>query len=418
MRVSSITDLIRGPRLRSSPSGLRRSVSRRTALAIVAVELAVMFVGATLPTPLYPAYAQAFGFGAVTLTSIYAVYVLGNLAALLLFGRLSDQIGRARVSLAAIALGIGSALLFLLADGTAWLFAARVLSGLATGLAAGTATAWIAELEPRDDKARAAAIAAAANLAGLAVAPLLAGLLAQFAPWPLRLPYIVYTGMLVAIGLAVLVPAETVRNRVHRYSELSLRPRLGLPKEIRPAFLSPAFTAFATFALIGFYAALLPTMLRDSLREGSPAISGAIVFELFLVATAVAALAGTKTAGRTAMLAGLALLPPSLALLLAAEAVRSMPLLILTTVLAGVAAALGYRGSLELVNEIAPADRRSEVVSSYLIAVYMGNSLPIIGIGLLSEIIPSVAAHLVFAVVIGGLAAAALAIGFKWAPRK
>ena len=111
-------------------------------------------------------------------------------------------------------------------------------------------------------------------------------------------------------------------------------------------------------------------------------------------------------------------MPPSLALLLAAEMTRSMPLLILTTVLAGLAAALGYRGSLELVNRIAPSDRRSEVVSSYLIAVYMGNSLPIIGIGLLSEIVPSGAAHLVFAIVIGGLAAAALPIGFKWAPRK
>lgn len=154
--------------------------------------------------------------------------------------------------------------------------------------------------------------------------------------------------MLVAIEVAVLVPAETVRDRAQRYAELSLRPRLGLPKEIRRAFLSPAFTAFASFALIGFYAALLPTMLQDSLREGSPAISGAIVFELFLVAAAVATLPATKTAGRTAMLAGLALLPPSLALLLAAEVIRSMPLLILTTVLAGVAAALGYRGRLEL----------------------------------------------------------------------
>ena len=388
----------------------------RTGLSIVAVELAVMFIGATLPTPLYPAYARAFEFGAVTLTLVYAVYVLGNLAALLFFGRLSDQIGRRLVTLAAVAFGIASTLLFLFASGTAWLFAARVLSGLATGLAAGPATAWIAELEPRGDKANAAAIATAANFAGLALAPLLGGLLAQFAPWPLRLPYLVYIAMLVAIGLAVLVAPETVSDRAHRYSELSLRPRLGLPKEVRPAFLAPAFTAFATFALIGFYAALLPTMLQDSLREGSPAVSGAIVFELFLVAATVAALTGTKTAGRTAMLSGLALLPPSLALLLAAEAIRSMPVLILTTVLAGVAAALGYRGSLELVNRIAPDDRRSEVVSAYLIAVYMGNSLPIIGIGLLSRAAGPMAAHIAFAAVIGVVAAAALATGWKYAP--
>src|SRR5690348_4019362 len=103
-----------------------------------------MFFGATLPTPLYPLYRAAFGFGQITLTLIYAVYVLGNLVALLFFGRLSDQIGRRPATLPAIRFGLLSTLTFLLADGTAWLFAARVLSGFATGLAAGAATAWLA----------------------------------------------------------------------------------------------------------------------------------------------------------------------------------------------------------------------------------------------------------------------------------
>jgi MFS family permease len=141
-----------------------------------------MFFGATLPTPLYPLYRFAFGFGGVTLTLIYAVYVLGNLVALLFFGRLSDQIGRRPATLPAIGVGIVSTLAFLLADGTVWLFAARILSGFATGLAAGAATAWLAELQPQGDKAVAASIASAANFAGLAVAPLLAGTLAQLAP--------------------------------------------------------------------------------------------------------------------------------------------------------------------------------------------------------------------------------------------
>ena len=71
-----------------------------------------MFVGAILPTPLYPLYQQAFGFSGVTLTLIYAVYVLGNLVALLFFGRLSDQIGRRIASLPAIGFGIAGAVGF------------------------------------------------------------------------------------------------------------------------------------------------------------------------------------------------------------------------------------------------------------------------------------------------------------------
>jgi MFS family permease len=230
------------------------------ALAVVATELAITFFGATLPTPLYPIYRLAFGFGGITLTLIYAVYVLGNLVALLFFGRLSDQIGRRPATLPAIGVGVVSTLAFLLADGTIRLFAARVLSGFATCLAAGAATAWIAELQPQGDKATAASIASAANFAGLALAPLLAGTLAQFAPWPLRIPYVIYLMMLIGIGVAILGPPETVNQRARRISELSLHPRLGVPKEIRLAFLSPAVTAFVTFALIGFYGCSHPQL--------------------------------------------------------------------------------------------------------------------------------------------------------------
>ena len=78
---------------------------------------------------------------------------------------------------------------------------------------------------------------------------------------------------------------------------------------------------------------------------------------------------------------------------------------------------LGYRGSLEVVNQIAPADRRSEVVSSYLVVWFAGNSLPVIGIGLLSAIAGSVTADVSFAAVITVLAGIAFLTGIKYAPK-
>jgi MFS family permease len=397
----------------------RDEARRRTrvfscAMAIVAAGLGGMFVGATLPTPLYPIYRSSFDFGKLTLTLIYAIYVLGNLAALLVFGRLSDQIGRRLVILPAVGIGALSVVAFLFADGVGWLLAARVLSGLATGLASGAATAWIAELQPEHDRAIAAVTASGANFIGLAVGSLLAGTLADLAPWPLRLSYIVYLGLLLAVGVAVVFPPETVESRAHRWTDLALRPRLGVPVGIRLSFMSPAATAFATFALIGFYAALIPSVLAESLHQSRPLVSGAIVFELFVVATATTVLTG-HVASRKAMLGGLALLPPALALLIGVEVKRSMVLLVAAAAVSGVAAALGYRGSLEVVNRISPAYQRSEVVSSYLFAVYAGNSLPVIGIGMLSGMVSSAVAHVIFAVVIAALAAVAFFVGVKYA---
>jgi hypothetical protein len=113
------------------------------------------------------------------------------------------------------------------------------------------------------------------------------------------------------------------------------------------------------------------------------------------------------------MLTGLALFPLACGALVWADVARSLPLLLIATVVGGAAGSLGYRGSLEVINAIAPADCRSQVVSSYLLASFGGNSLPVIGVGLLASATSAILAHLVFAVVIGVLAVAGGVVGLR-----
>lgn len=383
------------------------------AIWIVALELAIVFAGSTIPTPLYQRYKLTYSFSEITLTLIYAVYVLGNLLALFLFGRLSDQIGRRRITLPALGVAALSTLVFGFALSTSWLFLARALSGLATGLASGAATAWISELHPRNDKTESATIAVAANLAGLAIGPLAAGFLSQYCPSPLRLSYFIYLPVLVCVALAISRTSETLKNPVSHWGEVSLRPRLGVPKEIHGQFLSPAVTAFGILSLMGFFAALVPGLLAQSLHQKSSAVSGAIVFGLFMVGAVTAAIT-RKVKSQKSMLAGLVILLPSLAFLLMAEALHSMGWLIAATVVGGIASALAYGGSLQVTNEIAPSDQRSEVISTYMIACYLGNSVPVVGIGLLSGITSSMTAHIIFAAVVAAFAMIGLITGIKY----
>src|SRR3954465_6891898 len=124
------------------------ALDRRAGFAAVAYAFAVTMLGTTLPTPLYAIYQQEFGFSELMITVIFATYATGVIAALLLFGRLSDQIGRRRVLLPGVLLSALSAIVFLLAQGVGALFAGRVLSGLAAGLFTGTATATLLDLAP------------------------------------------------------------------------------------------------------------------------------------------------------------------------------------------------------------------------------------------------------------------------------
>ncbi|MGH8237533.1 MAG: MFS transporter, partial [Steroidobacteraceae bacterium] len=166
----------------------------KSATVAVGSMIAVMFMGSTIVTPLYSLYAQQFGFSAIMLTLIYAVYVIGNLVSLFFFGGVSDHLGRRRIVLGAMAAAAVSTGIYFFATSTPWLFVARALSGFAIGLAAGAGTAWIAELDGATDKTRATLIAVSSNFAGLALGPLISGLLAEYAPRPLQLPFLIYSG--------------------------------------------------------------------------------------------------------------------------------------------------------------------------------------------------------------------------------
>src|SRR5689334_10156619 len=215
----------------------RRELPGAAAIATVAAMIGVAFAGSTLVTPLYVIYKQEFGFSQITLTLIYAAYVIGNLTALLFFGRVSDEIGRRRTTLPAMAVAAVSALVFLFAENVISLYIGRILIGLGIGVATGTGTAWLAELIGQKDKTRATAIATSTNFLGLGTSALIAGLLAQYAPWPLHLPFIVYLVSLLVVTALIWCTHETV-GHTRSIAKVSLRPSVSVPGPIRSQFVA------------------------------------------------------------------------------------------------------------------------------------------------------------------------------------
>jgi len=370
----------------------------------------LMFMGATLPGPLYLIYRDELHFSQVTLTLIYAVYFASAVVTAFFLGRLSDQIGRRTAILFAIGVSLISTVLFVFADSIPLLFLARIMSGFAIPLAAGAGTAWVAEL--CENRCTGASLTAGFTLAGLGLGPFLAGVLAQFTQEPLTLPFLALMVLALAAAVITLLVPETVKRRVRRLPELSLRPRIGVPRALIPAFTAPAITAFATFSLLGFYSALTPSLLEQALHLHSHAISGGIVFELYTVAAVVLVLTQWLTA-RAAMLSGLALLIPALALLAFAPRDQSLSLLLLGSGVGGAAVGLAYRGSLQLVNELAPDTHRAEVVSTFLMFCYLGVSVPVVGIALLAAATTPIISETTFAAMITAFALFAISTDLR-----
>src|SRR6478736_712647 len=203
----------------------------RYAFVLLAYTFAAIMVGTTLPTPMYALYADRMHFGVLTTTVIYATYAFGVLFALLAFGRWSDAIGRRPVLLAGTFFALASAAVFLVAHSVSMLLVGRVLSGLSAGIFTGTATAAVIEAAPESWRARAAAVATVANIGGLGLGPLLAGVLVQYAPAPLHLSFIVHIVLAVLAGVAVLVVPETSE----RTGKIGVQ-RLSVPAQVRAVF--------------------------------------------------------------------------------------------------------------------------------------------------------------------------------------
>jgi MFS family permease len=388
----------------------RASRSRLIAMRTAGLGIAALYIGSTTLTPLFPIYQREFGFSELTVTEIYAVYVVGNLTVLFLLGRVSDQIGRRPTALAALWITVSSAACFLAASSVWWLAVGRVLSGFAAGLGAATLTAWISELEPQENRARAAAVTSAGNLGGLAFGALTAGLLAAYGPWPLRASWILYLGLLAGAILLLRSVPETVERPVRSWRQVSLRPRIGVPRGLRTQFVASAALAFASFALGGFYAALTPGLLTQRMGQNNVAVVGGVVALYFGVA-AITGSAARRRPRRATLAGAVGLLLAGLLLVMLADAHRAIGLLLIGTIVGGAAMALGYRSSLQIVDEIAPEDRRAELLASYLLVCYAGNSLPIVSVGVLSQATGPETAHRLFAAMLGLLALVAGAIG-------
>jgi MFS family permease len=372
---------------------------------LVAGAFAVTMFGTTLPTPLYVLYQEELGLGEQMITVIFAVYAAGVLAALLLFGRASDQLGRRRMLLIGLACAALSTVAFLLDHGLTGLIVARVLSGLSAGIFTGTATAALLDLAGAGEGRRATLVATASNVGGLSVGPLVAGLLAQFAPLPLRLPFWVALGLILLATLAVWAMPETVDLPEHPRLRIS---RPDLPPQVRPVFIRAATAGFAGFAVLGLFTAVTPSFLLDLLHEPNHALSGAVVFTV-LAASTLGQVALARRFGHRALAAGCVALIAGMGLLAAGLAATSLALVIASAIVAGLGQGLCMRAGLEAVNTQAPAQRRAGVASTFFIVMYVAIALPVIGVGIAATHLGLQTTGIAFSIAFAAIAAVALA---------
>ncbi|MEV5960586.1 MFS transporter [Kribbella sp. NPDC051952] len=354
-----------------------------TGFWFVAVAFLTLMAFGTVPTPLWPLYQVKDHFGATTVTVAFAVMVVGAAASFRLLGHLSDRLGRRRIILPALLTGILSAAVMASWPELPGLLVGRILTGVAVGLMASTATAYLTDLHREARPAQAgsafpALVATVSNLGGLALGPLVAGALAQWAPAPVRTAYIVFGALMVVLLLLVLSSPETVDTEVTGQD----RPaRFAVRDGQRGAFASAAALGFFAFAVMGLFSSLGAIIVRGQLGITSYFVAGLAPFVAF-AASAVAQLAVGRLAHARVLLIGTLLFPVGLALTALSLYRPALWLVLFAAALAGAGAGLLFKSAVaETVTAAVPASRAG-VLAAFFVIAYVGMGVPSIAFSL------------------------------------
>ncbi|MES4908757.1 MFS transporter [Streptomyces sp. NPDC000395] len=371
---------------------------------LAAWPVTAVFILSNTATPLYVLWQKELGFSSGMLTVVFACYIVGLIAALLVAGVVSDRVGRKPVLLPALALGIVASVLFATAGSIVVLAIARLLSGVAVGSIVSAGMAAVTDVAGPDRKRLAALLASTAMVLGAGLGPLLAGVLSETLPGPTVTVFLVEIALL---ALAVLVVARMPLRRPTGARRGAWVRVPSVPRANRVHLLLGIAVFAPGITSTSFVLSLGPSLLADLLGTTSRVVAGATAFVMFTAATAVQFAVRRLSVG-VILTAGAASTTLAMASLALAIQLSATPLLALAAVLAGAGQGMGQLGGLTLISAHVPAARLAEANAALNVGGYVPAGLLPVAVGYLSDAVGLSRGTTVFSAVV---AAAALAGG-------
>jgi MFS family permease len=355
-----------------------RSLSPRLAYALAASVIGLALFASVTPSPLYGIYSQLWGFSPGVLTLVYGTYAFGVLATLILAGRISDEVGRRPVLLVALGTLVVTTVVYMLAQSVVWLFVARGLQGLATGLALAAASAALLDLHPRRDPAGVGLTNGVVSAGGIGLGMLVSATAVELLPAPRVLPYVILVTLFaIAFVGAVLMP-EPVAAR----SRPRLTPqRPGVPPVVRRPFLLASLGVLSSWSIGGLFFSLGPQLAAVVFETDNHLLTGLSVVVL-AGSGAVAQLVFGRTAPWLGTAAGSVALATGLLIIVLAAAESSAALLMTGSLVGGAGFGVAFLGSLRALSTAIPNEHRAQVMSAFYIVAYASLSLPAVLAGI------------------------------------
>ncbi|WP_223066314.1 MFS transporter [Paenibacillus caui] len=392
MSVSSQKDLSSLRAVRSNPSG-RIWVSAWIVTAV--------FILSNSATPLYVRWQQEMNFSNGTLTLVFAAYIIGLLATLLIAGQLSDRFGRRPVLFPGLIAAVMACLLFATASSVAVLLIARFLTGIAVGVIVSAGMASVVDTGGSEHRHTASLAASVAMVLGAGLGPLLAGVLSEILPRPVIPIFMIQIVFLLSAFFVVgIVLKKNTSSRHQTRAPLHL-PSVPSPNRLQ---LGLGISVFAPgITATSFVLSLGPSLLSKLLAVTSPLVAGGTACVMFLTATGIQ-FALKKLAVRIIFLIGAASTLLSMLFIATAVNASSAVMFVCAAIFAGAGQGLGQLGGLTLIALHIPEHRRAEANAVLNIGGYIPAALLPVCTGFLIDLAGLAVGTSVFAAILAGAA--------------
>jgi MFS family permease len=332
------------------------------------------------PSVLYPLYESEWGLSPTVSTLIFALYPIGLIPTLLIFGNLSDHFGRrGSILIGLLALGLGT-LAFALAGNLTVVLIGRALMGIGVGFSSGPATAAMVEFGGKRRAQLASPVTAAATALGLALATLIGGALVQYAPFKLHLSFWVLLIVIVAVGIWTLFLPRSPTRRTNPW-----RPRLPhVSKGLHRIFVTGTLGISAAYGVGAVILALGADVAKDLIHSSNTLVTGSAL-SVSALAIGIVAIACRRVRPATALEIAPVAVVVGFGTLIASGAFHNTLLFFVASVIAGGGYALLFTGGLGLITLSTPEEQRGAVLAATYAVSYFVQAVVAIGLGVLAS---------------------------------
>lgn len=358
------------------------------------------------PTPLYATYAAQWSLEPITVSAVFAAYVVGLTIALLSLGSFSDYIGRRPVALAALTCAATAMVVLATADGVEVLVVGRILQGLAAGLGMAALGAALIDHAPVAHRPAFAAV-------NSALLPIATGLGAVVSALVLHQSDSLIASYVVqgaGIGVAIAATLTLGERHPRRPGAMrSLRPDLVVPPAVRPTFLRGASAVAASWSLVGLYLGLGPVVTATIFGIDTP-LASALAVASASGTGGVASVVTLRLSPRRAMLAGCWLLLAASGLVVASVTTHDAILYFSASTVGGFGFGTAFQGGLRRIVAAAPPEHRAGVMAALYLVSYLAFGLPSLCASLFVPVLGLEQAVMVYAALIALLATGSLLV--------